>query len=58
MKPLFVQPPHVYNCRDAFDFFSLRPAVVGSAPVIPPPGWVEEGGSLAGNDISNSSESS
>ena len=27
-----------------------------SAPVTPPPGCVEEGGSLAGNDVSNSSE--
>jgi hypothetical protein len=29
-----------------------------SGPVIPPPGWVKDGGSLAGKDISNSFESS
>jgi hypothetical protein len=44
--------------RVGFCFLSRLPlGVLTSGPVTPPPGWVADGGSLAGNDISNSLES-
>jgi hypothetical protein len=47
-----------YDGRVVFRFTSASLGDEGAGPVIPLPGCVEDGGSLAGNDISNSSESS
>jgi hypothetical protein len=52
-------PPLNYDGRGrlSFNLSAFAPELAASGPVMPLPGWVAAGGSLAGKDISNALES-